>query len=75
MVYDALAILLASFEKRSIKINSNIPEEVPTFLGDRTKLIQVVLNLLKNAIDAIDDNPKSDKNLGLVLKAEQEKIV
>lgn len=75
VVYDALAILLASFEKRSIKINSNIPEEVPTFLGDRTKLIQVVLNLLKNAIDAIDDNPKSDKNLDLALKVAEGNII
>tara|TARA_R110002050_G_scaffold77291_4_gene164966 strand:+ start:247 stop:1479 length:1233 start_codon:yes stop_codon:yes gene_type:complete len=67
VVYDALAILLASIEKREIAITSDLPENIPSFIGDRTKLIQIVINLIKNAIDAIDNNPEGPKTLEIIL--------
>ena len=59
---DALSILMASIEKREIELQADIPEECPSFVGDRTKLIQVFINLIKNALDAIDDAVLADKN-------------
>lgn len=67
VVYDALAILLASIEKREIEITSDLPENVPSFIGDRTKLIQIVINLIKNAIEAIDNNHEGPKTLEIKL--------
>jgi signal transduction histidine kinase len=74
VIYDALAILLASIEKREIRIISDLPENISSFIGDRTKLIQVVLNLIKNAIDAIDNNPEGIKELHLKLKETESEI-
>jgi len=67
VIYDALAILLASIEKRDIEIVSDLPENISSFIGDRTKLIQIVINLIKNAVDAIDNNPKGPKKLEIKL--------
>lgn len=71
VLYDALSILMASIEKREIDLQANIPENCPKFVGDRTKLIQVFINLIKNALDAIDDavmqNQNQEKVLGIDL--------
>lgn len=51
---DCMSMLYASLNKRDISVLQNIPDEVPLIKGDRTKLMQVILNLLKNSIEAID---------------------
>jgi len=74
VIYDALSILMASIEKREISLTAQIPEEVPTFEGDRTKLIQVFINLIKNALDAIDETNQADKTLKISLKEAEQKL-
>jgi signal transduction histidine kinase len=54
LIKDCLSMLFASFNKRSISLQVEIPEELPVIKGDRTKLMQVMLNILKNSIEAID---------------------
>ena len=51
---DCMSMLFASLNKRTITISQNIPDELPIIKGDRTKLMQVILNVLKNSIEAID---------------------
>lgn len=51
---DCMSMLYASLNKRNITVSQNISDEVPLIKGDRTKLMQVILNLLKNSIEAID---------------------
>ena len=75
VVYDALSILLASIEKREIEIISDLPEKISSFIGDRTKLIQIVLNLIKNAIDAIDNNPEGPKKLEIRLSETESQVL
>jgi len=47
-------MVFASLNKRNILVSVNIPDELPVMKGDRTQLMQVILNLLKNSIEAID---------------------
>ena len=54
LINDCISMLLASFKKRGIHISINVPDHLPSFNGDRTKLMQVILNVLKNSIEAID---------------------
>jgi signal transduction histidine kinase len=49
-----MAMLYASIEKRAIRITLAIPEELPEIFGDRTRLMQVLLNIIKNSVEAID---------------------
>lgn len=67
VLYDALSILMASIEKREIELTAKIPDEVPSFEGDRTKLIQVFINIIKNALDAIDESSNKDKKLSIIV--------
>jgi signal transduction histidine kinase len=54
IVNDCLSMLFASMDKRSIAVSLDIQAELPVIKGDRTKLMQVILNILKNSIEAID---------------------
>jgi PAS domain S-box-containing protein len=64
IIHDSLAMLYASLDKRAIAVSLNIPAELPIIKGDRTKLMQVLLNILRNSIDAIDIN-SPEKNISV----------
>jgi signal transduction histidine kinase len=47
-------------EYRSISIHLGVPEDLPTIESDRGQLQQVFLNILSNAIAAVDDGGRID---------------
>jgi len=68
LINDSISMLLASFRKRGIHVSLDVPDNLPLFKGDRTKLMQVILNILKNSIEAIDVYTM-DKSVSLSAKA------
>jgi len=48
-----LALESAYYEQRRIRINQHIPSDLPLIMVDRGKLRQVLLNLCKNAVEAM----------------------
>jgi signal transduction histidine kinase len=54
VINDALTMLLGTIEKKGICISLDLAHQVPLIKADHTKLVQVLLNLLKNSIDSID---------------------
>jgi two-component system NtrC family sensor kinase len=61
---------------RNIKINLNVPENLPSISSDRGQLQQVFLNILNNAIDAISGGgqiditvePRGDDKFDVIIK-------
>jgi signal transduction histidine kinase len=53
---DCISMLSASFEKKGITVSVNVSAESPVIQGDRTRLMQVIMNILKNSIEAIEKN-------------------
>ncbi|MBS1605547.1 MAG: HAMP domain-containing histidine kinase, partial [Bacteroidetes bacterium] len=54
VIEDCLSMQHASMEKRGISVTTDVPDQVPSIIGDRTRLMQVILNILKNSMEAID---------------------
>jgi signal transduction histidine kinase len=50
---------------RDITITLNVPEDLPTLVSDRGQLQQVFLNILSNAIAAVDDGGRIDISVQL----------
>lgn len=71
---DCLAMLYASFDKKGITINVNATAEAPVIYGDRTRLMQVIMNILKNSIEAIGKDA-SDKTICIRLYSEEDFLI
>ena len=54
IIDDCRSMLFASFDKKGVKFNINIKPGSYVIRGDHTKLMQVMLNVLKNSLEAID---------------------
>lgn len=55
LIHDALSIEEETLRKRHIEIELNIGDRLPLIHGDKNKLAQVMLNLVKNATESIDE--------------------
>lgn len=66
IINDCLSMLSASIDKRAIAVRLDVAVEWPVIIGDRTRLMQVILNVLKNSIEAIDSN-STDKRIAIHL--------
>ncbi|HZE86409.1 MAG TPA: two-component regulator propeller domain-containing protein, partial [Puia sp.] len=53
IINDCLSMLFSTVDKKGIAVALDIPEELPLIKGDRTKLMQVLLNILKNSAESI----------------------
>jgi signal transduction histidine kinase len=56
VINDCMSMLLASIDKMAIAVSLNIAPDLPPIKGDRTKIMQAILNILKNSMEAIDKN-------------------
>jgi signal transduction histidine kinase len=67
---EVIAMSLSELQRNRVVVQSELAEDLPTVGGDRVQLQQVILNLLRNASDAmsgIDDRPRQ-----LIVRAERD---
>jgi PAS domain S-box-containing protein len=67
---EVIALSLSDLQRHRVVLQSELADELPTITGDRVQLQQVVLNLLRNASDAmvgVDDRPRH-----VLIKTERE---
>ncbi|MFD0752310.1 ATP-binding protein [Mucilaginibacter calamicampi] len=69
IISDCRSMLLASLEKKRIKLHANIAPGTFIIKGDHTKLMQVILNVLKNSVEAIDMEA-DEKDINISLRAD-----
>jgi two-component system sensor kinase FixL len=55
VIDDALALIRSDAQRRHIDIAVDLSDPLPPVHGDRVQLQQVILNLIRNAIDSITD--------------------
>ncbi len=54
LVHDAIAIHSAALEKRGIQVIRRLPGDLPKLRIDRTRMVQVLGNLIQNACESFD---------------------
>ena len=57
-VLDSLSILNPLFAKNKINVDKNFPEDEAIISGDQLDIEQAIMNLLTNAVDAIENGGK-----------------
>jgi PAS domain S-box-containing protein len=63
VITDVFAHARYESTTRRVTIRTELPEELPTVLGDRVQLQQVLLNLIVNGMDAMDTIEESKRVL------------
>jgi signal transduction histidine kinase len=70
---DALAIQAGTISKRDIQLIKEFDSKMPKIEGDQTRLIQVVINALKNSVESFDEMAKGgERTITVSLKNMQE---
>jgi signal transduction histidine kinase len=74
IIRDCLSMLFASIDKRAIFVTLDTSVESPIIEGEHTKLMQVMLNLIKNSIEAIDMNA-AEKNISIRMYRQEDLLI
>ncbi len=67
IIEDALSIASESISEHNIKIKT-VFNPVPKIRVNKTKLVSILINLIRNAQDALKDKPYHEKEVNIVLK-------
>jgi signal transduction histidine kinase len=75
IIVEVLHLLRGETEKRRIAVKSDLERGMPSVVGDRVQLQQLVLNLLLNGLEAMDSVPDRPKELHVRSKRDSTKTV
>jgi len=63
VIEEVLQLVNSDLNSRSVIVHRRFPPVGPRVMGDHIQLHQVLLNLILNACDAMDTNPRADRYL------------
>jgi signal transduction histidine kinase len=67
---EVIALSLSELQRNRVVLDSELAEDLPYVIGDRVQLQQVMLNLLRNALDAMAD--VHDRPRRLLIRTQRE---
>ena len=67
LIKDALKIQEASLKKWGVKLSTHYAD-TPACMGQKSKLLQVITNLIKNAKEAMNDNDQFNKPKEMIIE-------
>lgn len=67
MAWDVLSLVRTDMERRGVMLRAELEPSLPAIVGDRISLQQIVLQLLTNAIEAMD-GAKGERVLGVTTR-------
>jgi signal transduction histidine kinase len=71
-ILDASVVIFEeSFNKRNVTISQDINRELPEVLIDSSVIMQVFINIFKNAVEAISEENSSNKKYNIFLSAKK----
>jgi signal transduction histidine kinase len=73
LLEDAITLNTASYHKHGIRVVKDYGE-IPTLLLDKQRLLQIVINLVKNAKEALYDQAEGKKELGIRTRAVDDRL-
>lgn len=72
---EVVALLRAAILKSAVIVRTNFLEEMPSVLVDRTQIQQVFINLITNAIDAMESVVDRQRTLTIRSTTENSKVI
>lgn len=69
VVEDSLALVEADIRAHGVSIDLQISAPLPPIMADQVMIEQVILNLLRNAMDAMKDNPPQQRQISIQINS------
>jgi signal transduction histidine kinase len=69
LIDDALRIQMESLQRHGVAVHREL-SEVPRVRADKHKVLQILINLISNAKQALDPKPEGQRNLWVRLRVE-----
>jgi PAS domain S-box-containing protein len=70
LIAEVLAVVHGELESHKVSLQSELSDRLPTVIGEQAQLQQVLLNLVMNAVDAM--NSVTDRDRVLIVKSEKD---
>ena len=71
LVQEVLELLRVNLRRRRISVETRLSADLPEIMGNRVQLQQVILNLLVNAVDAMDSMTDRDRMLKITANRQE----
>ena len=75
LVQEVLRMIENDLHTHEVSVSTEFQEDLPQIMADHTQLQQVILNLAKNAIEAMASGPRAIKALRLVTTKDANSVV
>ena len=75
LVRQALSLMQHDIELNDIELETNLPDGIPLVLIDKMQIQQVVLNLLRNSVDALSRANRNAKMLSVAMRRDGNSLV
>lgn len=75
LIERAVSLETALLEEEEISVNLHLPDKSPVILLDESQIMQVLLNLLKNAVEAIAGGEGYDGDEGVTQKGQEKRQI
>jgi PAS domain S-box-containing protein len=63
LVRDSLLLINFDLRQRQVLLKCDLAENLPPVIGDPIQIQQVLMNLLRNAMESVSENPEEDRRL------------
>jgi two-component system sensor kinase FixL len=75
LVSDVAALVRIDAATRQVKLDVNVPADLPHVRGDRVQIQQVLLNLILNGMDALDGTRLEDRRVAVTAQLDGAELI
>ncbi|MCD0459682.1 PAS domain-containing protein [Roseiconus lacunae] len=74
LLNDSISANKASLQSHRINLSQSIDDDVPTIVSDKHRILQILVNLIKNAVDALRDSNVQSPKISVIAKKEADHV-
>ena len=75
VVREVLVLSASRLQEHHVTVATELADDLPTVRGDRIALLQVLLNLVANAVDAMERIERSERRISITSRLDQGAVV